>query len=120
ADALASADVTGSFTQAWTDLTGGQDLVIAVGDAAVDGLFYNACGWASPSGSATGGTPFYWLGSPFRQSSGADIYEPADGTTDANSALLAAQLTHFALTGSLPDYGRPPTLLPPPVKTCLG
>ena len=120
ADALPSGDVTGRFTQAWTDLAGGKDLVIAVGDAAVDGLFYDACGWDGPSGPVAGGTPFYWLGSPFRQSPGADIYEPADGTTGANSALLAAQLTHFALTGSLADYGRPPTRLPRPVKTCLG
>jgi glycoside hydrolase-like protein len=120
ADALPASDVTGSFTQAWTDLTGGKDLVIAVGQAAVNGLYYNPCGWANPAGSTTGGTPFYWLGPPYRQSPGADIYEPADGTTDANSALLAAQLTHFALTGSLPDYGRPPTLVPHPAKTCLG
>ncbi|HEX6452356.1 MAG TPA: glycoside hydrolase domain-containing protein [Trebonia sp.] len=120
ADALPASDVTGTFTQAWTDLTGGKDLVIAVGQAAVNGLFYNPCGWASPSGSTSGGTPFYWLGPPFRQSPGADIYEPADGTTDANSALLAAQLTHFALTGSLPDYGRPPTQVPRPARTCLG
>jgi hypothetical protein len=120
ADALPAGDVTGTFTQAWTDLTGGKDLVIAIGQAAVNGLFYNPCGWASPSGSTTGGTPFYWLGPPFRQSPGADIYEPADGTTDANSALLAAQLTHFALTGSLPDYGRPPTHVPRPTRTCLG
>jgi hypothetical protein len=120
ADALPAADVTGNFDQAWTDLTGGKDLVIAVGQAAVNGLYYNACRWASPSGSTSGGTPFYYLGAPYRQSPGADIYEPADGTTDANSALLAAQLTHFALTGTLPGYGRPPTLLPRPADTCLG
>jgi hypothetical protein len=120
ADALPAGDVTGSFTQAWKDLTGGKDLVIAVGQAAVNGLYYNPCGWANPAGSTTGGTPFYWLGPPYRQSPGADIYEPADGATDANSALLAAQLTHFALTGSLPDYGRPPTLVPHPAKICLG
>lgn len=120
AAALPSGDVTGSFTQAWTDLTGGKDLVIAVGQAAVNGLFYNPCQWANPAGSTTGGTPFYWLGPPLRQSPGADIYEPADGTTDANSALLAAQLTHFALTGSLPGYGRPPALVPRPTRTCLG
>jgi hypothetical protein len=120
ADALPSGDVTGTYTQAWSDLTGGKDLVIAVGNAAVDGLFYDACGWPGPSGPVTGGPPFYWLGSPLRQSPGADIYEPADGTTAANSARLAAQLVHYALTGSLPGYGRPVTALPRPVKTCLG
>lgn len=117
ADALASGDVTGSFDQAWTDLAGGKDLVIAVGDAAVDGLYYNACHWASPSGSTAGGTPFYYLGAPYRQSPGADIYEPANGP---DSALLAAQLAHYALTGSLPDYGRPPAQVPRPTSTCLG
>lgn len=116
-DALPSGDVTSSFDQAWTDLASGKDLVIAVGDAAADGLYYNACHWASPSGSTTGGTPFYFLGAPYRQSPGADIYEPASGP---DSALLAAQLAHYALTGSLPDYGRPPAQVPRPTSTCLG
>jgi hypothetical protein len=119
ADALPASDVTGTFTTAWNDLTGGKDLVIAVGDAAVDGLFHNACGWAGPSGSA-GSTPFYYLGTPYQSSPGADIYEPADGTTDANSALLAAQLAHYALAGTLPDYQRPITQMPRPADTCLG
>jgi hypothetical protein len=120
ADALPATDVTGSYSEAWSDLTGGNDLVIAVGQAAVDGLFYNACGWANPAGAPADDTPFYWLGSPFQQSPGADIYEPADGTTNANTSLLASQLTHYALAGTLPDYGRPPTELPRPTDTCLG
>lgn len=120
ADALPAADVIGGYSQAWSDLTGGKDIVIAVGSAAVDGLFYNTCGWSNPAGEPANDTPFYWLGTPFDQPPGADVYVPADGTTAANSALLAAQFTHFALTGTLPDYGRPPTLLPRPTNTCLG
>jgi hypothetical protein len=120
ADALPAGDVTGSFTQAWTDLTSGKDVVIAVGQAANDGLYYNACGWTNPSGTAGGGTPFYYTGTPQRTSPGADAYEPANGTTDSDSALLAAQLTHYALAGTLPDFGRPVTQDQRPVKTCLG
>ncbi|MGH3168291.1 MAG: glycoside hydrolase domain-containing protein, partial [Trebonia sp.] len=119
-DALPAADVTGDYSQAWSDLEGGKDIVIAVGTAAVDGLCQNACGWANPDGLPANETPFYWLGTPFSAPPGADVYVPADGTTAANSALLAAQLTHFALAGTLPDYGRPPTLLPRPTDTCLG
>lgn len=120
ADALPGADVTGDYSQAWTDAESGADIVIAVGTAAVDGLFYNACGWANPNGLPAGESPFYWLGTPFSQPPGADVYVPANGTSAANSALLAAQLTHFALAGTLPGYGRPPTLLPRPADTCLG
>jgi hypothetical protein len=118
ADALPASDVTGTFTTAWNDLTGGNDLVIAVGQAAVDGLYYDACAWPGPSGTTS--TPFYYLGTPYQSSPGADIYEPADGTTNANSALLAAQLAHYALAGTLPDYQRPITQMPRPADTCLG
>ncbi len=119
-DALPAADVTGDYSQAWSDVAAGNDIVIAVGAAAVDGLFYNACGWANPGGLPAGESPFYWLGTPFSQPPGADVYVPADGTTAANSALLAAQLAHYALAGTLPGYGRPPALLPRPADTCLG
>jgi hypothetical protein len=118
ADALPASDVTGTFTTAWNDLTGGDDLVIAVGQAAVNGLYYDACGWPGPSGATS--TPFYYLGTPYQSPPGADIFEPADGTTDANSALLAAQLVHYALAGTLPDYQRPITQMPRPGHTCLG
>ena len=120
ADALPAGDVTGDYSQAWSDLEGGKDIVIVVGTAAVDGLFYNACGWSNPDGLAAGQSPFYWLGTPFSQPPGADVYVPANGTTATNTALLAAQLTHFALAGTLPDYGRPPTQLPRPTDTCAG
>jgi hypothetical protein len=120
ADALPAGDVTGDYSQAWSDLEGGKDIVIVVGTDAVDALFENACGWSNPDGLPAGQTPFYWLGTPFSQPPGADVYVPANGTTPANSALLAAQLTHFALVGTLPDYGRPPTQLPRPTDTCAG
>ena len=120
ADALPVSDVTGDYSQVWSDVNNGDDIVIAVGAAAVDGLFENACGWSNPGGLPANETPFYWLGTPFSTPPGADVYVPADGTTAANSALLAAQLTHFALAGTLPDYGRPATQLPRPTDTCLG
>jgi hypothetical protein len=120
ADALPDSDVTGDYSQVWSDVNNGDDIVIAVGAAAVDGLFENACGWSNPGGLPANETPFYWLGTPFSTPPGADVYVPADGTTAANSALLAAQLTHFALAGTLPDYGRPATQLPRPTDTCLG
>jgi hypothetical protein len=120
AGALPAGDVTGDYSQAWSDAASGKDIVIAVGAAAVDGLFYNDCGWSNPDKLPANDTPFDWLGTPFSSPPGADVYLPADGTTDADSALLAAQLTHFALTGTLPDYGRPATQLPRPTDTCLG
>jgi hypothetical protein len=37
----------------------GDDLVLAVGQAAENGLYSNPCGWTNPAGDAAGGTPFY-------------------------------------------------------------
>lgn len=118
--ALPAADVTGTFTTAWTDLTGGKDVLIAVGQAADNALFYNTCGWANPAGEGAGSTPFFFVTNPSRTSPGADAYEPANGTTDASSAMKAAQFAHYMLTGTLPDYERPPALVPSPARTCLG
>src|SRR5262249_48822522 len=56
--ALRSGDVTGSFSQAWSDVAGGNDLVFAVGQAALNGLYTNPCGWSNPVGTGRGHTPF--------------------------------------------------------------
>jgi hypothetical protein len=118
--ALPADDVTGSFSQAWTDLTGGKYLVLAVGQAAVNALYYNTCGWANPAGEPAGSTPFFYPGEPVTGPPGADAFELADGDTTAGTALLTSQLTHYALAGTLPDYGRPPLGPAQPARTCLG
>ncbi|HEX3487967.1 MAG TPA: DUF1906 domain-containing protein [Streptosporangiaceae bacterium] len=118
--ALPPADVTGSFSQAWTDVSGGADLVLAVGQAAGDALNFNACGWSNPAGEAAGSTPFFDVGVPLRSPPGADIFEPAGGSSTFVTAQLTGQLAQYALAGTLPDDGGPPVGPAAFQDTCLG
>jgi hypothetical protein len=118
--ALPAGDVTGDFSQAWSDLTSGGDLVLAVGQAADNALYSNPCGWANPAGEGAGHTPFYIPGEPLRSPPGADAFEESDGSDANATALLAGQLTQYALAGTLPDYGHPPVGPLPPASACLG
>jgi hypothetical protein len=118
--ALPAGDVTGTFVTAWNDLTGGSDLLLAVGQAADNALFFNACGWTNPAGTGAGSTPFSYLGLPWQQPAGAGNYEPSDSSTKAATAALAAQLSHYALTGTLPNEGVTPEAISLPKDRCLG
>jgi hypothetical protein len=118
--ALPPGDVTGSFSQAWTDVSGGADLVLAVGQAAGDALNFNACGWSNPAGEAGGSTPFFDVGVPLQSPPGADIFEPAGGSSTFVTARLTSQLAQYALAGTLPDDGGPPAGPAAFQDTCLG
>jgi hypothetical protein len=117
---LPASDVTGNFETAWNDVDNGNDLVVAVGQAAGNALNQNPCGWTNPAGTAAGSTPFYYIGVPLTGPAGPDVFEPSGGTTAALTALVTAQLMHYALAGSLPDDGGPPDGPVPPADTCLG
>ena len=118
--ALPPGDVTGSFSQAWTDVSGGADLVLAVGQAAGDALNFNACGWPNPAGEAAGSTPFFDIGVPLQGPPGPSIFEPAGGPSPLVTAQLTGQLAQYALAGTLPDDGGPPTGPAAFQDTCLG
>lgn len=118
--ALPASDITGDFDTAWGDLTGGSDLVIAVGQAAVNALYYNPCGWPNPAGTGAGSTPFSYSGEPLQQPPGAGIFESSDGSDDVATATLTLQLTQYAMTGALPNEGAPPLSLSAPAQQCLG
>ena len=118
--ALPISDVTGSFATAWADVSGGSDLVLAVGRAAANALNDNGCGWPNPAGEGAGSTPFVYPGEPLQQPPGAGIFEPSDGANAGATALLTGQLLQYALAGTLPDDGGPPSGPVPPVDVCLG
>jgi Domain of unknown function (DUF1906) len=117
---LPASDVTGNFGTAWNDVAGGSDLVLGVGQAAVNALNNNPCGWSNPAGEAAGHTPFFYIGVPLQQAPGADVFEPSDGTSLAETATVTAQLTQYALAGTLPDEAGPPVGPSPPQDVCLG
>jgi hypothetical protein len=117
---LPASDVTGNFVTAWNDVAGGDDLVLAVGQAAVNALNNNPCGWTNPAGEGAGHTPYFYIGVPLQQPPGADVFEPSDGTSLAETATVTAQLTQYALAGTLPDEAGPPVGPSPPQDVCLG
>jgi Domain of unknown function (DUF1906) len=118
--ALPSSDVTGTFSTAWTDLTGGKDLLLAVGQAALNGLFTNPCGWSNPAGEGAGHTPFAYLGEPLQSPPGADYFENSAGTSSALTSQVTEGLTHYALAGTLPNEGVTPAGPAAPTSACLG
>lgn len=118
--ALPASDITGNFDAAWADVAGGKDLVLAVGQAAVNALNNNPCGWSNPAGTGAGHTPFFYIGVPLQQLPGADVFEPSDGTSLPVTATVTAQLGQYALAGTLPDEAGPPAGPSPPQDVCLG
>jgi hypothetical protein len=117
--ALPASGVTGDFETAWNDASSSSDVVIAVGAAASDALFYNACGWTNPAGSGAGSTPFNTPAASL-QSGQAGVFEVASGTGTAATTLLTAQYAQYALAGTIPDDGGQPIGPVAPTDTCLG
>jgi PKD repeat protein len=99
---LPSSAVTGSFATAWDHGLSGNYLVITVGLAATDALYYNVCGWANPSDAFPGSTPFLLVTPPVDQLPGADNIEEAAGSAAPQTANLAYDLGYYALHGKLP------------------
>jgi glycoside hydrolase-like protein len=118
--ALRGGDVTGSFRQAWTDVAGGHDLVFAVGEAALHGLYTNPCGWSNPAGTGPGHTPFSVVDATLQRPPGANIFENATASSSADTGQLAAEVTHYSLTGTLPNGGTPLPGPAIPTNDCKG
>ena len=118
--ALPAGDVTGSFTRAWQDAAGNKDLVLAVGPAAANALYFNACAWTDPAGWPAGSTPFYFPGYPLQRPPGKQYFELSSGSSWGVTTTLTTQLTQYALAGTLPDDATAPTAPSPPTLSCLG
>jgi len=99
---LPSSAVTGSFATAWDHGLSGSYLVLSVGLAGTDALYYNVCGWANPSDALPGSTPFFLVTPPVDQLPGADNIEEAAGSSASQTADLAYDLAYYALHGKLP------------------
>jgi hypothetical protein len=112
---LSPDQVTQSFTTAWADTLSGNYLVISVGLAATDALYFNVCGWSNPSGDIPGSTPFSTTASvPVDQLPGASAYEEAAGNSAADTTQLANALAYYAVHDALPPgvTTLPPTAYP--------
>jgi hypothetical protein len=117
---LPASAVTEGFATAWAAALTGNYLVIAVGQAADDALYFNTCGWSNPSGEGAGGTPFDLSGEPLDQLPGVDLYENAAAATAAQTPALATDLAYYATHGARPAGV---TALPAqgaPARICAG
>ena len=118
--ALPASNLTGDFATAWADDASGDDLVIAVGVAAGNALFHNACGWANPADEAIGHTPFGYPSVPLQAGTGG-VFEGADLSTDAANQALSEQFAQYALVGTIPnESAAQPLGSLTPADTCLG
>jgi hypothetical protein len=120
ASGLPASAVTEDFATAWAAALTGNYLVIAVGQAADDALYFNTCGWSNPSGQGAGGTPFDLASEPLNQLPGVDLYENGAAATASQTPALATDLAYYATHGKLPAGV---TTLPArgtPVRVCAG
>jgi hypothetical protein len=117
---LAASQVVRSFPPAWDEASSGEYLVIAVGAAADDALYYNTCGWTNPSGLPGGSTPFDIAHPPLDQLPAADYYENGTGSAAAQTTRLATDLAYYAAHGTLPAGVTALPAAAPPAATCSG
>ena len=117
---LPAAQVTRSFSTAWSGTLSGDYLVIAVSEPANDALHFNACGWANPSGASPGSTPFHIAAAPLEQLPEADAYENAAAGSAPQSRKRAAGLAYYAAHGQLPAGVKALPAAATPAFACSG
>ncbi len=113
-------NVTGTFMSAWSYTASGKYLVLAVGAAAGDALYYNPCGWSNPASQPGGGTPFAFVAQAMDTLPPANHFLLASGATGADTLASAVATAHFAVTGTWPAGIPQPGTTIAPVDTCRG
>lgn len=112
AKCIAAADVSGipyanclgSYTSAWEKVQAGGNLVIAVGGAALNALYYNPCDWSNPSAMTGGRTPFTVIASGHGYCQAAhNQFVNAAGTNALDSLKLAIMMAYYAVYGKFPE-----------------
>lgn len=115
---LPAGQVTTDFADAWAATLSGNYLVIAVGQAAVNALYDNPCGWANPSQDDPGSTPFGNVNRPLNVTL-TNLFIVGAAATASQTPQRADDLAYYAVHGALPAGATPPTVAGPGF-TCLG
>ena len=118
--ALPSGSLVGNLGTAWRDVTSGKSIVLAVGQAALNGLYRNPCGWANPAHMKAGSTPFIDLGGPLDHPPGKIYFENAAGAGLGQTVQITDALLKYALTGTLPSPHAMPAAPAMPTSACIG
>lgn len=99
---IPAANVTGDFTNAWTHVAKSGMLVIAVGRAALNALYFNPCHWSNPANQPGGHTPFDVRGGPTASIPGAGYFVNGAGHLAQDTYKLATMLACYAVHGKYP------------------
>ena len=100
---LPASQVTSSFALAWAATLSGQHLVITSGTAATSALEYNVCGWTDPSAEDGGSTPYDYVTAARTTLPGAGLFLNGSAATASQGPQRVADLTYYALHGTLPS-----------------
>jgi PKD domain/CHAP domain len=117
---LPASQVTTSFATAWDDTLSGGYLVVSVGLAATDALYFNVCGWANPSTDIPGSTPFYYVTGPWDTLPGAGAFENAAAASASLAQQRVTDLAYYAVHGTLPNGVTSVPAAASPVYACSG
>ena len=115
---LPDSQVTTDFQVAWGATLSGDYLVIAVGQAALNALYDNPCGWANPSADDPGSSPFSEVFRPLNVTL-TNLFLDAAASTAAQTPQRAADMAYYAVHGALPTGASLPAVAYPGY-TCLG
>lgn len=117
---LPAGRVTTSFATAWDDTLSGSYLLFAVGQAALNALEFNTCGWANPSTDIPGSTPFDYVTRPLNALIPAGLFMNGAASTASLTPQRAADLAYYAAHGTLPPGVTSVPAAAPAVRACSG
>jgi hypothetical protein len=117
---LPAGQVTTSFVTAWDDTLSGDYLLFAVGQAALDALEFNTCGWANPSTDIPGSTPFDYVTRPLNALIPAGLFMNGAAATASQTPQRATDLAYYAVHGTLPPGVTAAPAAAGATRTCSG
>jgi PKD repeat protein len=117
---IPASQVTTSFATAWDDTLSGSYLLFAVGQAAINALEYNTCGWDNPSTDIPGSTPFDYVTRPLNALIPAGLFMNAAASTASLTPQRATDLAYYAVHGALPPGVTSVPAAAPAVRACSG
>jgi hypothetical protein len=117
---LPASQVTTSYQVAWAATLSGDHFVIAVGQAALNALEYNTCGWVNPSAVDPGSTPFDYVTRALDTLPGADLFMNGAAATASQTQQRATDMAYYAVHGTLPAGQTALPTAARSARTCLG
>jgi hypothetical protein len=117
---LPASQVTTSFATAWDDTLSGTYLLFAVGQAAINALEYNPCGWDNPSTDIPGSTPFDYVTRPLNVLIPAGLFMNAAASTASLTPQRATDMVYYAVHGTLPPGVTSVPAAARTARACLG